>query len=69
VAQLLLGLWCAGPSDRLPKQGAKIPWRVHQNYALDVLAFRFGSLEDGVMRFSKPQPAADAAFARELAPA
>jgi cation diffusion facilitator CzcD-associated flavoprotein CzcO len=55
--------------DRMPKQGAKIPWRVHQNYALDVLAFRFGSLEDGVMRFSKPQPAADPAFARELAAA
>jgi monooxygenase len=55
--------------DRLPKQGAKVPWRVHQNYALDVLAFRFGSLEDGVMRFSKPPPAADAAFTQELAAA
>ena len=55
--------------DRLPKQGAKIPWRVHQNYALDVLAFRFGSLEDGVMRFTKPQPAADTAFTQELAAA
>jgi len=55
--------------DRLPKQGAKIPWRVHQNYALDVLAFRFGSPEDGVMRFSKPQPVADTAFTQELAAA
>jgi monooxygenase len=55
--------------DRLPNQGAKIPWRVHQNYALDVVAFRFGSLEDGVMRFSKPQRAADSAFAQELAAA
>jgi cation diffusion facilitator CzcD-associated flavoprotein CzcO len=63
--------------DRLPKQGKKIPWRVHQNYALDLMAFRFGSLEDGVMRFSKPlepSPAVDGAapaFApvRELAEA
>ncbi|MGH7025011.1 MAG: flavin-containing monooxygenase [Caulobacteraceae bacterium] len=43
--------------DRLPHQGKHIPWRVHQNYALDLLAFRFGRLEDGVMRFSKPHAA------------
>ncbi|HEY2481407.1 MAG TPA: NAD(P)/FAD-dependent oxidoreductase [Caulobacteraceae bacterium] len=54
---------------RLPKQGAKIPWRVHQNYALDVMAFRFGRLEDGVMRFSKPRPVADFAPAPQLAAA
>jgi cation diffusion facilitator CzcD-associated flavoprotein CzcO len=54
---------------RLPKQGAKIPWRVHQNYALDVMAFRFGRLEDGVMRFSKPQPAAEFSPAPQLAAA
>ncbi|HEV2365875.1 MAG TPA: NAD(P)/FAD-dependent oxidoreductase [Caulobacteraceae bacterium] len=39
---------------RFPKQGPKAPWRVHQNYALDVLSFRFSPLEDGVMRFSGP---------------
>ena len=45
--------------DRLPRQGTKAPWRVHQNYALDLLAFRFGRIEDGVMRFSrKPRSAA-----------
>jgi hypothetical protein len=44
--------------DRLPKQGNVAPWRVHQNYALDVMAFRFGRLEDGVMRFSEPLQAA-----------
>jgi cation diffusion facilitator CzcD-associated flavoprotein CzcO len=52
--------------DRLPRQGAKVPWRVHQNYALDVLAFRFGRLEDGVMRFARipaPAPAASPALA------
>jgi cation diffusion facilitator CzcD-associated flavoprotein CzcO len=28
--------------DRLPKQGAQAPWRVRQNYLLDLLAARFG---------------------------
>jgi cyclohexanone monooxygenase len=39
-------------SERLPKQGPSAPWRVHQNYLLDLLALRFGRLEDGVLRFS-----------------
>ena len=37
----------------LPRQGAKKPWKVHQNYALDMMALRFGAVEDGVMEFSK----------------
>jgi cation diffusion facilitator CzcD-associated flavoprotein CzcO len=40
--------------DRLPKQGREIPWKVHQNYALDLLAFRYGKLGDRAMRFSRP---------------
>ena len=44
--------------DRFPKQGDKRPWKVHQNYALDVLAFRYGKLDDGVMRFRKRAQAA-----------
>ncbi len=36
-----------------PSQGAKRPWRVHQNYGLDVLDFRLGGVEDGVMRFGR----------------
>jgi cation diffusion facilitator CzcD-associated flavoprotein CzcO len=57
--------------DRLPRQGSKAPWRVHQNYFLDLLAFRFGRLEDGVMRFSRPGAASTRtkAPARELAEA
>jgi cation diffusion facilitator CzcD-associated flavoprotein CzcO len=38
---------------RLPKQGTEAPWRVYQNYALDLLAFRFGKIDDGVMRFGR----------------
>jgi cation diffusion facilitator CzcD-associated flavoprotein CzcO len=37
---------------RMPKQGSKRPWRLYQNYALDILALRFGRLDDGVMRYS-----------------
>ena len=39
-------------TERLPKQGPNSPWRVHQNYLLDLLALRFGRLEDGVLHFS-----------------
>jgi monooxygenase len=42
--------------DEFPAQGPKRPWRVHQNYALDVLDFRLGKVEDGVMRFSRRRP-------------
>jgi monooxygenase len=36
----------------LPKQGNKAPWKLYQNYALDLAMLRFAKLEDGVMRFS-----------------
>jgi cation diffusion facilitator CzcD-associated flavoprotein CzcO len=43
--------------SRLPKQGTQAPWRVYQNYVLDLLAFRFGKIDDGVMRFGKARGA------------
>ena len=45
--------------DRFPKQGAKAPWRLYQNYARDLLLLRFGPIEDEAMEFSKPAWAAD----------
>jgi cation diffusion facilitator CzcD-associated flavoprotein CzcO len=39
--------------SRFPKQGSRAPWRLHQNYALDILALRHGSLEDD-MEFECP---------------
>lgn len=36
----------------LPKQGSKFPWRLYQNYALDVAMFRLGKLDDGSLVFS-----------------
>jgi cation diffusion facilitator CzcD-associated flavoprotein CzcO len=39
--------------DKFPKQGSKAPWRLYQNYAKDIVALRFGSLEDGAMEFTR----------------
>jgi monooxygenase len=44
-----------------PAQGSRRPWRVHQNYALDLLAFRLGRVDDGVLRFSRGDAGADVA--------
>jgi cation diffusion facilitator CzcD-associated flavoprotein CzcO len=38
-------------SEVLPKQGSKVPWRVHQNYALDLMSLKHGRVDDGVMEF------------------
>lgn len=39
----------------LPKQGNKAPWKLYQNYALDLANLRFSKLEDGAMTFSNPK--------------
>ncbi|HTE79888.1 MAG TPA: NAD(P)/FAD-dependent oxidoreductase, partial [Reyranella sp.] len=36
-----------------PKQGSKRPWKLYQNYALDLLSLRFGKLRDAAMVFSR----------------
>jgi len=38
----------------LPRQGNKAPWKLHQNYALDLAMLRYGDLDDGVITFSNP---------------
>lgn len=40
--------------DHFPKQGARAPWRLRQNYLRDLLDIRRLDLDDGVLRF---QPA------------
>jgi cation diffusion facilitator CzcD-associated flavoprotein CzcO len=37
---------------RMPKQGSKRPWRLYQNYALDIVTLRYGKVDDGVMQYS-----------------
>jgi monooxygenase len=46
--------------DKLPKQGSKRPWRLHQNYPRDLRILRYGTIEDGALRFSTPRPVLDA---------
>jgi cation diffusion facilitator CzcD-associated flavoprotein CzcO len=50
---------------RFPKQGVRAPWRLYQNYALDLAALKLGRVHDGVMEFSTPDaaPAAEEAGA------
>jgi monooxygenase len=43
--------------DNLPKQGSRKPWRIYQNYVLDIMTFQFAALNDGVLEFSGPSPA------------
>jgi monooxygenase len=56
----------------LPKQGDKAPWKLHQNYALDILNLRYAKLNDETLEFSNPvrakAPPAPAT-ARETEPA
>jgi monooxygenase len=43
--------------DRLPKQVDQAPWRLHQNYALDIRLFRRGAIDDGGLQFGTGMPA------------
>jgi cation diffusion facilitator CzcD-associated flavoprotein CzcO len=38
--------------DQFPRQGSKAPWRLYQNYALDILSLRFGAVNDAAMQFA-----------------
>jgi monooxygenase len=46
--------------EQFPRQGSRKPWRLHQNYTRDVLALRFGGI-DQEMEFSNPEPQHEAA--------
>jgi monooxygenase len=46
--------------DKFPKQGSKAPWRLYQNYARDIVALRYGSIEDGALVFSSPSSRVEA---------
>ncbi len=39
--------------DEFPRQGDKKPWKLYQNYLMDMLSLRFGKLADGTLRFAK----------------
>jgi monooxygenase len=47
--------------EKFPKQGTKAPWKLHQNYALDIVNLRYSALEDGTLEFAaKPTAKAPA---------
>jgi hypothetical protein len=37
----------------MPKQGSKRPWKLYQNYLMDLTLMRFGSINDGTMEFGR----------------
>jgi monooxygenase len=37
-----------------PKQGAREPWKLRQNYPLDIRTLRHAAIDDGTMAFSSP---------------
>jgi monooxygenase len=39
--------------DSLPKSGSRKPWRLGMSYAHDVVALRYGRIDDGVLRFTR----------------
>ncbi len=47
--------------EQLPKQGSKKPWKLYQNYLLDLITLRYGAVNDGTMEFIRRQPAKRAA--------
>ena len=53
--------------DRFPRQGTKTPWKVHQNYALDILDLKLRSLTDGAMEFKRAPPSIAPQVERKLA--
>ncbi|MEO0962913.1 MAG: NAD(P)/FAD-dependent oxidoreductase, partial [Pseudomonadota bacterium] len=53
--------------ESFPKQGSKTPWKLHQNYAKDLVMLRFGSLDDDGMVFSKKPAAKTAATPTAIA--
>ena len=39
---------------QLPKQGSKEPWKLRQNYPVDLRMLRHGAIDDGILEFSDP---------------
>ncbi len=53
--------------EEFPRQGDKKPWKLYQNYLMDMLALRFGKLADGTLRFAKKGAVAPAAANSDVA--
>lgn len=38
--------------DDMPKQGSKRPWKVFQNYPLDIISLKYGSIKDDALEYA-----------------
>ena len=45
--------YCCAPLDQLPKGGRCTPWRLKQNYLLDLRLIRHGKVDDEALQFTK----------------
>lgn len=50
--------------DELPKQATTAPWKLYQNYVMDLVMLKFGKVDDASMRFSKSRSPAAAGAVR-----
>ena len=41
----------------LPKQGSEKPWKLYQNYALDMASLKYGAVADGTISFARSEAA------------
>src|SRR5262249_36121872 len=37
----------------IPRQGPRVPWRLHQNYVKDLLLLRFGRVDEDELEFAR----------------
>jgi monooxygenase len=47
---------------KLPKQGSRRPWRIHQNYLQDLITLRYSPFDDGVLEFAPAPPSQSRRF-------
>ena len=53
--------------DQMPQQGSRKPWRLNQNYLLDLMALRFGPMDDGTLKFGTARVSVEEATERMAA--
>ena len=61
VARVVAVGYVERAKDLLFKQGSRKPWRMNQNYALDVMALRFSAIDDGALEFRRRETGSHAA--------
>jgi monooxygenase len=52
-----------------PKQGAKAPWRVYQNYIRDAISLKWSAVDNDALEFSNPRAVRTQTASREFAEA